>query len=426
MYKLIQATYKEFLLLKRDFGGLIILFVMPLILVVAVTLIQNSTFQQINEAKIPVLFVDNDGGELSKSIVANLEKNGALELITKLDNQLVNEETAKELVLEGAYQMALILPKDLSQNLAQKVNQNVSKIMIEFGLEEQEEKTNLATSFEKQEIKIIFDPATQLSFKNGVRNAIDKMISKIETESIYSAFQKAIGAEDGFFDAEEMIVITEVNPVEEVKEIKPNAVQHNVPAWTLFAIFFIILPLSITIVKEKNQGTFVRLKSFPTSPATLLGGKIIVYLAISLLQFTAILLVGLFLFPYIGLPSLNVSGSYFLLYLMALFIGLAAIGFGILIGTIASTTEQAAPFGATSVVILAAIGGVWVPTFLMPETMQVFAKLTPMNWGLSGFYDIILRNGSLLDILPEISYLTLFFIILTAIAIRYDKKKNEV
>ncbi len=426
MYKLLQATYKEFLLLKRDFGGLIILFVMPLILVVAVTLIQNSTFQQINETKIPVLLVDNDGGELSKSIATNLEKNGALELLTKIDGQLLNEKKAKELVLEGLYQMALVLPKDLSFNLAQKVNQNVSKIMTEFGLDEQEEKQDTTLLFEKQKIKIIFDPATQLAYKNGVRSSIDKMISKIETAAIYTAFQEAIGAEDDFFNVEEMIVISEVNPMGELKEVKPDAVQHNVPAWTLFAIFFIILPLSITIVKEKNQGTFVRLKSFPTRPSTLLGGKIIVYLAISLLQFTAILLVGLFLFPYIGLPAFNVSGSYLLLYLMALFIGLAAIGFGILIGTVASTTEQAAPFGATSVVILAAIGGVWVPTFLMPETMQVFAKLTPMNWGLSGFYDVILRNGSLLDILPELSYLTLFFIILTAIAIRYDKKKNEI
>ena len=48
--------------------------------------------------------------------------------------------------------------------------------------------------------------------------------------------------------------------VEGEKELIPNSVQHNVPAWTLFAIFFIIVPLSINIVKEKSQGTFVRLR----------------------------------------------------------------------------------------------------------------------------------------------------------------------
>ena len=34
--------------------------------------------------------------------------------------------------------------------------------------------------------------------------------------------------------------------------------------------------------------------------------------------------------------------------------GLAAIGFGVLLGTVANTQEQSAPFGATSVVVLAA------------------------------------------------------------------------
>lgn len=51
--------------------------------------------------------------------------------------------------------------------------------------------------------------------------------------------------------------------------------------------------------------------------------------------------------------------------------GWLVIGFGIAIGTVAKTQEQSAPFGATAVVILAAIGGVWVPVFMMPRVMQM-------------------------------------------------------
>ena len=58
MYKLWIATCKEFLLLKRDIGGLAILFIMPLVLVITVTLIQESSFKQLNDTKIPVLFID--------------------------------------------------------------------------------------------------------------------------------------------------------------------------------------------------------------------------------------------------------------------------------------------------------------------------------------------------------------------------------
>ena len=69
MYKLWRSTYKEYLLLKRDFGGLIILFVMPLVLVIAVTLIQESTTQQIFSSKTKVLLIDKDKNEVSKSII---------------------------------------------------------------------------------------------------------------------------------------------------------------------------------------------------------------------------------------------------------------------------------------------------------------------------------------------------------------------
>jgi len=60
---------------------------------------------------------------------------------------------------------------------------------------------------------------------------------------------------------------------------------------------------------------------------------------------------GCGLFPTIGLPELDVSGRLPLLYIVALFAGLAAIGLGLLLGMVAKTQEQSAPCVATFVVI---------------------------------------------------------------------------
>jgi ABC-2 type transport system permease protein len=206
----------------------------------------------------------------------------------------------------------------------------------------------------------------------------------------------------------------------------PNSAQHNVPAWTLFAIFFIIVPLSINMVKEKSQGTFVRLRTNPVSYATVLGGKTVVFLVVCLIQFVLMMLVGIYLFPAIGLPVLDVSGKLFLAFLVALFSGLAAVGLGLLLGTVANSQEQAAPFGATFVVVLAALGGVWVPVFMMPNFMQFVSKLSPMNWGLNAFYDVFLRNVGFTEILPDLLLLLLFFLITTIISIVYNNRKNAV
>lgn len=424
MYKLGITIYKEFLLLKRDISGLILLFLMPLVLVITVTLIQDSTIRQLSDSKIEILVIDKDSDVLSESIISNLKKNDLFDVISELNGEQIDENQANDLVLKGRYPLAIVIPNRMTANLDAKVSQNVEKILKEFEMDEDPIIDNIEIL--PQQIKLYFDPATQLSFRNGIKNAINLMVSKIETKTVYQILQRELEIEDELLESSDFITFLDINPRKNDKEIKPNSVQHNVPAWALFAIFFIVIPLSINIVKEKNQGTYVRLKTNPVAYRTILGGKILVYLTVCLLQFLLLLLVGLYLFPYFGLPSLDINGSYFYLFIVAAFSGLAAIGFGILLGTIAETQEQSAPFGATATVILAAIGGVWVPVYLMPKFMQVVAEFSPMNWGLKGFYDVILRNCNFSDILPEITLLGLFFITMLSLAIYYDKMKNAI
>lgn len=421
-----MSVYKEFLLLKRDMGGVVTLFLMPLVLIITVTLIQDSTYKKGEQVKIPILLVDYDNGKVSKTLFDNLKKSDVFSVVTAFNNKKITEAEAKEAVFSGKYQMAIIIPSHLSRDLQAKIDQNVQKIVSSLGFSDSVATKPIAKIVDQKEVKLYFDPAVQLSFRSGVMNAIDKMISQIETKSIYTSFQDELGGEEAQFEQKSFISFKEIIPKINDKEILPNSVQHNVPAWTLFAVFFIVIPLSINMVKEKNQGTFVRLRTNPVSNRIVLAGKTVMYLIICLIQFYMMIAVAIFLFPHLGLPPLNVKGNLILMSIVALFSGLAAIGFGILLGTIAKTQEQSAPFGATSVIILAAIGGVWVPVFAMPKVMQFIAQSSPMNWGLEAFYDVLLRNGSLLDLLPELFLLFLFFIVTTTLALLYDKKKRAV
>ena len=198
------------------------------------------------------------------------------------------------------------------------------------------------------------------------------------------------------------------------------------PAWALFAIFFITIPFSANIVREKTQGTNIRLLTSPLSYGELLVSKIIVFLAIGILQFVLMVLMGLYLFPLIGLPALEIGGRVLGLLVVAVASSMAAIGLGVLLGTLCHTQEQSAPLGATLTVILAAIGGVWIPVFVMPPFMQMVAKLSPMNWGLQAFYEILLRGSNLSAISGKVGLLLLFFILCMVISIMYDKAKRNL
>ena len=428
LYKLWMSVVKEYLLLKKDLGGLVILFLMPLVLIITVTLIQDSSFKKVSPTKIPILLVDKDNGNVSKTVLQHLDSSGAFTVVNEIAGVPLTEETARESVFAGKYQLAVIIPENLSSGLQNKIDQNVNNILKSFGLVDstQDQPKNNVTG--QKEIKLYFDPAVQLSFKEAVMSSVDKMVSQIETQSIYATFKGKLGGSGAGFEQQSFITFKEILPSNSKNDLgaKPNSVQHNVSAWALFAMFFIVIPLSINIVKEKSQGTFVRLRTNPVPNYVVFAGKTLTYLVVCMLQFYMMIAVAIYLFPHLGLPALNLGGNLRMMSVVAFFSGLAAIGYGILLGTLAKTQEQSAPFGATSVIILAAIGGVWVPVFAMPKVMQVIAKSSPMNWGLDAFYDVLLRNAPLTAILPKIGLLFLFFMVTFTLSMMYEKKKRAV
>src|SRR6476620_6936381 len=129
IYKLYMSVYKEILLLKRDLGGVIILFIMPLVLIIAVTLIQDSTFKTVSNAKIPILLVNHDNGKVSQDVYTNLEKSEVFSVISKIDGKVLTETDARDAVFKGKFQLAIVIPQNLSADLQSKIDQNVGKIL---------------------------------------------------------------------------------------------------------------------------------------------------------------------------------------------------------------------------------------------------------------------------------------------------------
>src|SRR5690606_38961774 len=115
MFKLGMSIKKELLLLCRDIGGIVILFVMPMILLIAVTMVQKGSFDSILGNKVSVLLVDHDKGSISQRVRESFRADKNLELLTELQGKPIEEQQARELVHQGAYQLAIVLPEHLSR-----------------------------------------------------------------------------------------------------------------------------------------------------------------------------------------------------------------------------------------------------------------------------------------------------------------------
>jgi len=95
------------------------------------------------------------------------------------------------------------------------------------------------------------------------------------------------------------------------------------------------------------------------------------------------------------------------------------------VANISSTSEEATTIGGVSNIILAALGGIMVPKFVMPEFMQNITTFSPMNWGLEGLLEIFVMGGGFYDIKNYILYLVIFgcgFLTLSYIILK--KKEN--
>jgi ABC-2 type transport system permease protein len=420
MKKLVASIYKESLLLIRDIEGIILIFFMPLCLVVVMALLQHRTFQNLEETKIPIVIVDHDNDSLGTAFRNGIKKSRMFEVTEITDTGSNTLSEARRDVAEGKYQIGIVIPKNTTAAIKSRIIDLIKKQFPQNtdSLDQQQSRDTVIT--------LIFDPITKPSFRNLAQSKLNEFASRTETRIIFQTYSKILDALTGqssnvVFPEAPIITFSEDFVSEYNGGLTPNAVQHNVPAWTLFAMFLICIPIAGNIIKERNDGCMARLKTIPVSYFGIMSGKTVVFIVICLLQAALIIFAGIFIMPLFGLPELVISGNWGALFIITLGSAFAACGYGVAIGTIASSYTQAATFGSVSTVILAAIGGVWIPVMVMPDLMRHISEFSPMNWGIQGYYDVFLRNSGTLEILPLALRLFLFYLFCTVISLYFRK-----
>ena len=426
MHKLWATIIKDIQILTRDRVGLIMMFVMPIILAIVITATQNSTFELVNKNKVPLLLCNKDNGEPGKQLVSAIEKVGMFEV-----KKVTSDQTEKQLsnrMHEKDALIAIIIPADFSAKVESKAKATASKALNNFGL--QSDSVKISNDI-LQPITLLYHPVLQQSFRQSIQGALRSTLQMVQTKQVLKQMYFDVNEkelpdtlENEF--AQNQIGINEIPISMDGSKTIPNATQHNIPAWTIFAMFFVVISLGSSVVREKLNGSFVRLKTLPTNYLLALISKQLTYLAVTLLQAAVIFALGMYLFPLMGLPALNLPSDLLGLFIVSLVCGLCAVSFAICIGVYAQTQEQANGIGAVSIVLLAAIGGLLVPSFAMPESFQTVIKLSPLHWCLEAYYGLFLEGGKLKDIILNILPLLGITVFIQLIALYGLKRKNLI
>lgn len=395
MLRLLATIKKEWLLLLRDRTGLALLFVMPVILITIMALIEDAPFRDYQEVKFDILTVDNDHGRLGRYIREGLQSSEQFNIIDSVKGQPITEQQAKELVNAGDYKICIIIPQGATGAIVSNANKIVNDLSRRMGMP-----VALPVSTRKDSlyVTVFFDPASKKAFKSAIHQALDNFLTQVETDLLMDRIKLQLKKKD-VPETDTMVIQLKAIGLREqfAGELKQpdvisNSVQHNVPAWSIFAMFFIVIPIAGNMIREREDGSLLRMKLIPGSYLAILAGKMLFFVGVCVIQFYLMILVGIYLLPMLGLPRLLLGNSHVATFIVAACIGLAATAYGILVGTVFKTPNQALNFGAISIVILSAIGGIWIPLEIMPSHMQFIGHLSPLSWGLDAINNIYLRN----------------------------------
>lgn len=418
--KLSALICKDTLLLVRDKAGLCMMFLMPMLLVVIMTKLQDSTFNSINETHIPLIFLNNDADSLGMTIERQISSSAIFDVTKASPADSSAREKLIAAVARGEYMTGIIIPKNATKTIRDNVHLYVSAA---FSGNASEQAANPV------QIEIYIDPVTKSSFRNALMSALREQSARTESSFLSQAivaevnryFPVAIpdiNITDGFVNFSEKYALSKEDAA------IPNSTQHNIPAWSMFAVFFIAISLSGNIIKEREDGSYTRLLTMPCPYHLYTFAKATVYMCVCMLQYSAIFLMGVYLFPALGLPSFSIGVNIFPAIVMGISSAAAAIGYGIAIGRVAGTHQQAAIFASVSTVIMAAIGGIWIPVFVMPSFMKYASMISPLNWGLEGFYKILIRNGDIFSILPQCAASIIFAILCITLSPFVGRKRK--
>jgi ABC-2 type transport system permease protein len=367
--------------LVRDRSNIFFVFIMPMMLI----LILGAAFGGTYEPRVGIVALDS--GALAEDLIERVGESEGV-VVSEWDDR----DEVVLMIERGQLEAAIVIPEGYDASLS-----SGEQVTVEF-------------------------VARQDESAMALRNTIESSVTDQGALLRAAAFAEAKGA--GEFDetyelaeeiaaeSEKLEVITsrrgELFPLDELGRFELGAYSQ-----LLLFIFLTSMNGSATLIQARQWGVSRRMLSTPTSVTTIIFGEAGGRLVIAMTQGLLIMLGSSIAF---GVDWGDTLGAVAIFVLFSL----GAAGTGMLMGSTLKNDQQASGIGIMLGIGLAALGGAMVPLTIMkifsPTLWQV-AHITPHAWGIEAFEELILRDGTIADILLPLAVLAGFAIVMFALGI---------
>ncbi len=368
MKRLIGFLKKEFYHIFRDKRSLVILFGMP---IAQVLLFGFVITNEIKNVKIGILDYSKD--YVSREITSKLLSSDYF----ILDKNLNSDKEIEHIFKEGHVKEVIIFENNFAKNLEKYGKANVQIITD-------------ATDPNAANLLVSYTSAIIMSYSQELNSQIQLPMQIVtETRMFYNPELKSVF----------MFI-------------------PGIMAMILMLISAIMTSISIT--REKENGTMEILLVSPLKPIQIIIGKVTPYVVLSFINAVVIILLGMFVF---GMP---VQGSMALLLVENVLFILLALSLGILISATTDSQQSAmmkSMFGLLLPTVL--LSGFIYPIENMPWILQFVANLMPPRWFIVIIKNIMLKGTTFSFVWKETLILVGFTIFFLAMSVKKFKIRLE-
>jgi ABC-2 type transport system permease protein len=402
----LSIAVKDIKILVRDRGLVLQLFLLPLLFIVAFSMIMSLGDQE-EAIKLPVVNLDRDG-EVAQGLVEGLKSTDGIEVA-----EYGGEEEATAALNEGEIVRVLTIPAGFSEDV--QAGRRTTLELVNSSDANAEHTTTVQ--------EVIVGVASDFSMETQLIEAfqqMDQMMAMASPE--YRVFTEVTIEEQArsqFERSREAALVSVVKrlPSNLIGERQELGTQVTVAGFLVLFAFLTAQATAQSIHDEKKVGSFRRLLAAPMSRAELLAGKMLPNFVTTLAQIIVILAAAVYLFPLVGMDKLSLGKDLVALVVLSVMVALCSSSIGVLIAALARTESQVSSISSVGLWVMGALGGAFMPTFLLGGFIEAISKLVPHSWAATAYYDLLLRGKGLADIVPELAVLAGFSLVFAIVGI---------
>jgi ABC-2 type transport system permease protein len=407
--KSLSVALKDFRILLKDRGAMIMSFLLPIVLIFVWNIPQLAgESEEASQIGLPV--VNLDEGEISREFVAGLNTSGAVQA------QPYDGEEALALLEEGEIKWLLEIPPDFS---SMSLDHPVQLRLLVHPDADQVEAQSVTMAVNGVANSMAMQSQLLASFEHmgAMMEPLPEEVQVFDTDLAVAQAQSQFESSK----TRSLVTIDVIAPQVGSSPVEFTGTNIVVPGFTVLFVFLTAQNAALSIFQEKKQGSFRRLLAAPIGRPALLAGKMLPSLVVTLAQIIVIFAVGRFVMPLIGLDPLTLGNDPLALILLSVLLAVCSTSLGLLIAALTHSEAQASGLGTIVLWVMAALGGSFWPTYLMSGPLQTLSMVAPHSWALRAFNGLLIYGQGLAGVATEMAVLLAFTAVFFVIGLwRFD------